>query len=146
MKQFTVAVVLVVCLVLAGCGAGAGNPANINGGWNATLTDTNNSTLFSFGVSLLVKGDGTFSVSNFNFTSNSPCFVSGAVANGSFTLSGTFNGNVTGKFNFVVQSGSPSGNTLTLSGTVNGNTIAGTWTLTGGTGCTGSGLFTMTKM
>jgi hypothetical protein len=28
-------------------------------------------------------------------------------------------------------------------GTVNGNAITGTWTLTGGTGCTGSGNFTM---
>jgi hypothetical protein len=33
-----------------------------------------------------------------------------------------------------------------LSGTANGNTISGTWSLTGGAGCTGSGNFIMTKM
>jgi hypothetical protein len=146
MKQSIAAVVVVVCLILAGCGANSVNPATINGGWNATLTDSGSAPAFSFGVSLLVNGDGTLGVSNFNFTSTSPCFVSGGSESGSFILSGTFSGNVTGKFNLVVQSGSPAGNTLTLSGTANGNTIAGTWTLTGGTGCTGSGLFTMTKM
>jgi hypothetical protein len=46
----------------------------------------------------------------------------------------------------TVQSSTPTGNTFTLSGAVSGNTIAGTWTLTGSLGCTGSGSFTMTKM
>jgi hypothetical protein len=32
---------------------------------------------------------------------------------------------------------------LTLIGTVNGNTISGTWNLTGSTGCTGNGTFTL---
>jgi hypothetical protein len=146
MKQCAAIALLFVSLALAGCGASNHNPGTINGGWNATLTDTNNTTVFSFGLSLLVNSDGTLSVSNFNFTTNSPCFVSGGTETGSFALIGDFNGNVTGKFNFVVQSGSPVGNTLTLSGTANGSTITGTWTLTGGTGCTGSGTFTMTKM
>jgi hypothetical protein len=146
MKQCAAIALLLVSLALAGCGASSHNPGTINGGWNATLTDTNNTTVFSFGLSLLVNGDGTLSISNFNFTTNSPCFVSGGTETGSFALSGDFNGNVTGKFNFVVQSGSPLGNTLTLSGTANGGTISGTWTLTGGTGCTGAGTFTMTKM
>ncbi|HUA13696.1 MAG TPA: hypothetical protein VMG31_00255 [Verrucomicrobiae bacterium] len=145
MKQLAAVSLLAVCLVLAGCGANANNPMNINGGWNATLIGTNNSTIFSFGLSLIVNGDGTLSVTNFQFTSNSPCFVSGESESGSFTLSGDFNGNVTGKFNLIVLSGSPVGNTLTLNGTANGNTISGTWSLTGGTGCTGSGKFTMTR-
>jgi hypothetical protein len=122
------------------------NPATLNGGWNATLTDTGNSTAFTFGMSLLVNGDGTLNVSHFNFTTTSPCFVAEESETGSFTLSGTLGGSVTGKFGLVVQSGSPVGNTLKLSGTANGNTVSGTWTLTGGTGCTGSGLFTMTKV
>jgi len=146
MKQSFAAVVLVVCLVLAGCGARNVNPATLNGGWNATLTDTGNTPAFTFGLSLLVNGDGTLNVSNFNFTSTSPCFVSDVTETGSFTLSGTFNGTVAGKFGLVVQSGSPAGNTLTLNGIVNGNTVSGTWALTGTTGCTGTGLFTMTKM
>jgi len=68
------------------------------------------------------------------------------VSPGSFTLGGNFNGNASGKFGMTVQSSMPTGNSLTLSGAVSGNTISGTWTLTGSSGCTGSGSFTMTKM
>lgn len=143
MKRFTAGIVLVAALCLTGCGIhNPNNPANINGLWKATLTDANNITVFTFGTSLVVNGDGSLSISNFNFTTSSPCFVSGETESGSFTLAGNFNGNVTGKFQFVVQSGNPSGNTLTLSGTANAGILSGTWTLNG-QGCTGSGLFTM---
>jgi len=142
MRQLAAAMLLVMGLALVGCGSHSGNPANINGTWNASLIDINDTTIFTFGTSLMVNGDGSLSISNFNFTTDSPCFVSGGTENGSFTLSGTFNGNVTGKFQFNVLSGMPAGNTLTLSGTANGRTISGTWTLNG-TGCTGSGTFTM---
>ena len=145
MKQFAVAVLLLVGLTLVGCGSNSSNPSNINGTWTATLLDSNNTTVFTFGTSLMVNGDGSLTISNFNFSTNSPCFVSGETETGSFALSGNSNGNVTGKFGFNVQSGSPSGNTLILSGTANGNTISGTWTLTGGTGCSGSGSFNMVK-
>ncbi|HET6175845.1 MAG TPA: hypothetical protein VFE61_02860 [Candidatus Sulfotelmatobacter sp.] len=145
MKHFVVALLLVVGLTLVGCGSNAHNSGNINGTWNATLTDSNNASVFTFGTSLTVNGDGSLSISNFQFTTASPCFVSGETETGSFTLSGNFNGNVTGAFGFTVQSGIPAGNMLTLSGTANGNTISGMWTLTG-SGCTGTGAFTMTKM
>jgi hypothetical protein len=146
MKQFAVALLLIASLTALGCGANGSNPANINGTWNATLTNSSNTTVFSFGTSLVVNGDGSLSVTNFNFTSNSACFMSGQTESGSFTLSGNFNGQVTGKFGLEVQSGTPAGNTLTLSGTVSGNTISGTWQLTGETGCSGTGSFTMTRM
>jgi hypothetical protein len=145
MKQFAVFILLAVGLALVGCGSNS-NPANINGTWNATLMGNNNTTAFAFGTSLSTNGDGSLTVTNFSFTTNSPCFVSGETESGAFTLSGNFSGQVNGKFGMVVQSGSPSGNTLTLSGTAKGNTISGTWTLTGSSGCTGSGTFTMTKM
>jgi hypothetical protein len=147
MKQFAVAVFLLIGLVLVGCGSNSGaNPTNINGSWNATLMGNGNTTSFAFGTSLAVNNDGSVSVSNFNFTTNSPCFGSGETESGSFTLGGNFNGQVNGSFGMTVQSGSPSANTLKLNGTVaNGNTITGTWTLTGSSGCTGSGAFTMTK-
>ena len=143
MKQFAVVVVLALGLILAGCGSN-GNPANINGTWNATLIDSANATTFTIGTSLVVNGDGTLAISNFKFTSASPCLVSADTESGSFTLSGKFNGNVTGTFGFNV-SGTPGGGTLTLAGTANGNTISGTWKLNG-TGCSGNGTFTMTKM
>ena len=146
MKQLATVALLIMGLTLVGCGANnSSNPANVNGAWNATLLDTNNTTVFTFGTSLMVNGDGSLTISNFSFSTNSPCFVTDEKESGSFTLSGNFNGNVTGKFGFNVQSGSPSGNTLVLSGSANGSTISGTWTLTGGTGCTGSGSFSMIR-
>jgi hypothetical protein len=150
MKQSAVALLLVVGMALGslsmtGCGTSA-NPASINGVWNATLLGTNQETMFTFGTSLVVNADGTLSITNFQFSTNSPCFVSGESESGSFTLSGNFDGQVNGTFNFIVKSGSPSGNTLSLTGTATGNTISGNWTLSGGTGCTGSGNFTMTRM
>lgn len=144
MRYFAVAIVLVAALTFFGCGS-KNNPANINGNWNATLTDTNNATLFTFGTSLIVNGDGSLSISNFQFTSNAPCFTSAGTETGSFTLAGDFNGNVKGSFGFNVQSANPVGDTLTLTGTANGNTISGTWSLTG-SGCSGTGTFVMTKI
>ncbi len=143
MRKFVAVVCLLATLSLAGCGANSVNPATINGSWNATLTDSNNQTVFSFGTSLVVNGDGSLTISNFNFTTSSPCFVSGETESGSFNLSGDFNGNVTGKFQLEVISGQPSGDTLSLTGTASGKTISGTWTLNG-SGCTGSGTFTLT--
>src|SRR5579863_2911664 len=84
MKQFAVVVLLVVALVSVGCGS-RGNPANINGGWNATLVDSNDKNFFTLGMSLIVNGDGTLSISNFQFTSTSPCLVSAETESGSFT-------------------------------------------------------------
>jgi hypothetical protein len=146
MKHHALAILLAATLVLSGCGWGPGHHhGDINGNWTATLTDANGSPEFAFATSLFVNHDGTLSITNFNFSTNSPCFVSGQVVSGSFGFTGDFNGQVTGHFALVVVSGSPSGNTLQLSGTVNGNTITGTWTLSGGTGCTGFGNFTMTR-
>jgi len=145
MKWFAAVLLLLISLALIGCGSNS-NASNINGNWNATLISGGNSTAFTFGTSLMVNGDGSLSISNFSFTTSSPCFVSGETESGSFTLTGNFNGMVNGKFGYAVQSGSPTGNALTLSGTANGNTISGTWTLTGSSGCTGSGTFTMTKV
>ena len=141
MKQLAIATILVLIVTLVACG-NSNNSGNINGNWTAALTNT----AFNFTTSLSVNGDGSLSVTNFSFSTSSPCFISGDSETGSFMLSGNFNGNVMGKFQFTVQSGSPSGNTLSLTGLANGNTISGMWTLTGGAGCNGSGNFTMTKM
>jgi hypothetical protein len=146
MKQFAVVVLLGLGLTLVGCGSNDKNPANINGTWNAALLSNGNTTNFDFGTSFSVKGDGSLNVTSFSFTTSSSCFASGETESGSFTLGGDFNGNVKGQFGMTVQSENPSGNTLALTGAVNGNTITGNWTLTGTSGCTGNGTFTMTKM
>jgi hypothetical protein len=146
MKKFAVAMMLAGALALAGCGS-SNHSGNVNGNWSAKLTDTNNSQVFSFSTSLVATNNSsTLTVSNFTFTTNSACFVSGETESASFVLSGDFNGNVTGAFQFNVISGNPAGNTLTLTGTANGGTITGTWVLSGGASCTGNGAFTMTKV
>lgn len=146
MKKLAVAMLLVVGLVMVGCGSDSNNKGNINGTWSATLTDTNQNQVFNFSTNLVENSDGTVSISNFSFSSNSSCFVSGETETGTFGLTGNLNGNVQGTFGMTITSGTPGGNMFTLSGTVNGKTISGQWTLTGGVGCTGSGTFTMTKM
>jgi hypothetical protein len=143
MKQFGIAAVLGLGLILAACGGGnSGNSGTVAGNWTATLTGTED---FSFTTSLTQSSGTVVSGTNLSFTSNA-CFSSGGSQTGSFVLNGT-NGSVTGAFQLTIMSGTPSGNTLVLQGTVTDNTIAGTWNLTGLTsGCTGSGNFTMTRM
>jgi hypothetical protein len=145
MKKFVLGVLLLTSLLLVGCSSD-NKAANINGTWTATLMDTNNNEAFAFQTSIVEASNGTLTISNFSFSTNSSCFVSGETESGAFSLSGDFNGHVSGNFGFSVQSGSPSGNVLTLTGTANGNTITGTWSLTGGAGCAGNGNFTMTRM
>jgi hypothetical protein len=138
--------VLFFALVLAGCGGGNSNSRNIDGNWTATLTNADNSPAFGFTTSLTQSSGSDVTVANFAFTTTSSCFASGEAETGSFSLSGNFNGNVTGAFGMSIQSGTPSGNTLALQGTVKNNVVSGTWTLTGVTaGCTGAGSFTMTR-
>jgi hypothetical protein len=145
MKKLAVAVLVVLGVMLVGCGSNS-SKGNVSGNWTAMLTDSQGSQVFSFTTSLVDRGDGTVNVSKFAFSSNSNCFQSGTTETGTFGLSGNFNGSVTGTFGMTITSGTPSGNVLTLTGTVNGGTISGKWTLTGGVDCTGSGSFTMTKM
>jgi hypothetical protein len=147
MFKVALAVVLVAGLALAGCGSQSHNSGNINGHWTAALADPNGNPMFGFGTSFTVSGDGALVVSNFTFTTdNSSCSITGVTESGSFTLSGDFNGNVSGKFQLNVNSSDPDTAALTLTGTANGNTISGTWMLTGGTAnCSGNGTFTMTR-
>ena len=148
MKKFAVAMLLVAGLALTGCGSSNNNSGsgNVNGNWTAALTDMGGNAVLDFTTSLVVNSGGALAVSNFKFVANSSCFVSGETESGSFVFSGNFNGNVIGKFQFMVASENPAGNTLTLTGTANGNTISGTWMLVGGTGCSDNGNFTITKM
>lgn len=147
MKQLGIMFLAVAALALAGCGSNSNN--NINGNWTASLMSSNssNTPVMGFNVTLNQTSGSSLSVTNLSFTSSSPCFAGGSTATGGFTLSGNFNGVTSGGFQMNVQSTPTAGsNLLTLQGTVNNNTINGTWTLTGtGSGCTGTGSFTMNK-
>ena len=151
MRHIKLAGLLTVALVLGACGTSSSSNNNaINGNWTATLLDANGKAVFGFTTVLTSIGTGEVTVTNFKFTSSSPCFGTGSTETGGFTLGGNFNGMVMGSFTLTVQSGttgSNGSNLLTLQGTVNNNnTVSGTWTLTGtGAGCTGSGNFTMNR-
>jgi hypothetical protein len=148
MTRFGFVLPFALAVVLSGCGGGnsASGNTNINGNWTATLNNTSSSPAFTFTTSLTQSSGADVTVANLSFNSESPCFISGASETGSFSVSGNFNGSVTGSFGMNLQSGNPSGNTLTLQGTLKNNAVSGSWTLTGVTaGCSGTGSFTMTK-
>lgn len=150
MKNLPLAVIVFSALILGACGSTNNSNAAINGNWTATLTSNqNNSQTFNFTTSLTSSGNnGSVNVNNFQFSTQNQCFANGATETGAFTLSGNFSGSVSGTFQLAVQAnpGGVGANSLTLNGTLNNNTISGTWNLVGGSGCSGSGNFTMTKM
>ncbi len=146
MKKFGILLVISLGFMLIGCG-NSSNSGNINGNWTAQLTDPTNNTgpAFAFTTSFAQSSGSNVNIVNLTFTTEDSCFGTSGTETGSFGLAGDFNGNVTGTFGMTIQSATPSGNTLTLNGAVTNNQITGNWTLTG-TGCTGSGTFTMSKM
>jgi hypothetical protein len=147
MKRITAVILLAASLALTGCGSNSKVNGNINGTWNAML-NTSGAATFAFVTSLTVNSDGSLGTSSFTLTvNNTSCSFPTATESGSFSLSGNFNGQVSGTFHYVVSSTGTTVNTLTLDGTVSGGRISGTWMVTGATGgCSGNGTFTMTPM
>ena len=142
-KHTGIIALITLALILSGCGT-TSNPGsgNINGNWIANLANSNSSgPTFQFNTSLTVSGSNSLVVTNLTFVSPSPCFPGPTSETGSFGLTGNFNGSVEGTFAMNVTG---NGSTLALSGTVQGGNINGTWTLQGGTGCSGNGTFSMT--
>src|SRR5579863_5393432 len=147
MKNIVAVILLASSLILSGCGANSHGAGNINGTWNATMSDSGVETL-GFVTNLTVNGDGSLGTTSLNITvNNTTCAFPTVTETGTFTLSGNFNGQVSGKFHYVVTSMGTSLSTLTLDGTVSGGKITGTWTVAGTNGgCHGNGTFTMTPM
>jgi hypothetical protein len=159
-----VAILLLVALLLNGCGTNSTPAQTAAGGlWSATmLGGVSPATGFSFSTEFTVGGSGgALTFSSFQFYTAGDCLaVNGEIPSGAMVLIVTQNTyQVTGTFNFTVESG---GNTLALTGTVtgtengltgttlSGGVITGTWTYKGsGTpaGCNidTSGSFTMTQ-
>ena len=143
MKLSAIALLLSLFVTLAGCGNDS-HPGNINGNWTATLTNPNGDTQFAFTTNFTQGSGSNLNIVNFQFTTTGSCFTGTTSETGSFGLAGDFNGNVTGQFGMTISTTFPNNNdVLTLQGAVSGNTITGTWTLTGVSGCTGNGTFTM---
>jgi hypothetical protein len=152
-----VAILLLVTLMLNGCSSTTTTTQTAAGGvWSADLPGgTGEASGFSFTTQFTVNGNGSLSITFFQFLTNGPCFpVNGGTQTGSMMLTtNTSNNTVTGTFTFTTQSG---GNTLTLNGTVTGTnavptltggSVTGTWSVTGANGCNTSGQsFTMTQI
>lgn len=152
MKQLSITLIAAFAIMLSACGNGSLNNSNsnIDGNWSAMLTSNQTGAQnFSFTTSLNQSSmSGSVNISNFQFSTQNSCFANGTTETGAFTVSGNFNGNAMGTFQMGIQAnpGGPMANMLTLNGTLNNNTITGTWNLVGGSGCSGSGNFTMTRM
>jgi hypothetical protein len=150
-----VAILLLVALMLNGCGSSTPTTQTAASGvWSADLPGgSGEASGFSFTTQFTVNGDGSLSITYFQFLTDGTCFpVSGGTQTGSMVLTTNTSTNaVTGTFTYTVQSG---GNTLTLNGTVtgtasattlSGGSITGAWSVTGGCNATGES-FTMTQI
>jgi hypothetical protein len=153
-----VAILLLVAIMLNGCGSSRPTAQSVTGGvWSASLSGGEGSASgFSFITQFTVDSSGTLSFSRFEFINQGNCFpLDGGAVSGNMGLTENMaTGQVTGSMTLTVAG---NGNTLTLSspdgvnGTLTGTTLSngsvtGTWTVSGGTGCTGGGgSFTMTS-
>jgi hypothetical protein len=151
-KSIGIMVLVAIGLTLPGCGSNSSssnNSTNVNGNWSASLTNSpTGSTAYSFTTTFTESSSSTISVTNFKITSdNGSCFTGPITETGSFTLSGTFSGNVTGIFGMTITAQDTGGqNVLTLQGGVGpNNTVVGTWSVTGTAACVGQGAFTLNK-
>src|SRR5258708_16918694 len=133
MKNIIVIALLGMSLILSSCGSNSHLVGNINGLWSASMSSAGADT-FSFMTNLTVNADGSLGTTNFSLTVNSgPCTFPTSTESGTFMITGNFNGQVSGKFHYVIMSSGVEANILTLDGTVSGGQITGTWSLTGAT-------------
>jgi hypothetical protein len=143
MKKIAAVLLTAMTLIFSSCGSNSHATGNINGIWDATLSNSTAST-FTFQTTLTVNADGSLGTTSFSLTlNNTPCTFPSTTESGSFTISGNFNGQVSGAFQYVIKSTGSESNVLTLNGTVSGGQITGTWSVTGTGSCTGNGTFTM---
>jgi hypothetical protein len=151
-----VAILLLLTLLINGCGSGRPTAQSATGGlWQAQLSNgVGNSSGFSFNTQFTVGSNGDLSISNFEFLNDNPnsCFpINGGSISGNMALTQNMATNgVTGTMMFTVTSSS---NQLTLTGNVTGTIVGttlsggaatGSWGLTGTGGCSNAtGFYTM---
>lgn len=156
MKQLAL-LLLPLALLLNGCSStSTAAQTAANATWQAVLTGgAGTASGLSFNTQFTVNSDGSLNVESFQFLTDGTCFpTAGGGESGTLVLTvDPTSEQVTGPFTYVVNG---NGNTLSLTGNVTGTesgstltnpSITGTWTLTGGTGCSDStgGSFTMTE-
>ena len=155
-----VAILLLLALMLSGCGSSANTvQAGAGGIWLAQLYGgTGLGSGLSFITQFTVNSNSTLNITSFQFLTQGTCFttVSPAIPTGSVVLVVQSNDTVTGTITYAMTA---NGNTLTLNGTVTGTatvttssttltgaSMSGTWSMAGSAGCTSpGGSFTMTQ-
>ena len=160
MKKLAVLLLLALELTLTGCGSSTASSSvkAANGTWESSLIGTDAGIdVFKVITTFSVGATGALSVSYFGFLTTGPCFpLTGETPSGTFTVTSATTTSTSANVQFTVpSSGNSLANSLAMTGTATGttdtsgnttwSTITGTWTLTGGSGCTGSGTFTMKR-
>jgi hypothetical protein len=139
---------LLFASVLTACGSNS-VPKVIDGVWNASLLNSNSSVAYTFQTTLNQDTGSAVKVIRFNFTSDAPCFTVPMGQTATFSATGHSHEFQTGPFSMNISTamGTMVENVLTLSGTRHDDgSISGTWTLTGSSGCSGNGNYTMTAL
>jgi hypothetical protein len=145
MNRVGVIFVILLGALLVGCGSTRAAKV-IDGTWNANLQSPDSTSAYKFSATLTQGSGSTVTVSNFLFTVSAPCFSSPTGQSATFSATGHAGGYQTGPFGMNISTalGVQAENVLTLSGTRNSDgKISGTWTLTGLSGCSASGNYTM---
>jgi hypothetical protein len=135
-------------LLLVACSSSPA-PRTIDGAWKASVVNSDQSVAYSFTVSLNEGTGSTVTIVGFNFIPEAPCFPNPLGQTATFSATGRSGGFETGPFTLNVSTafGTGTENVLALTGTRNGDgTITGTWTLSGLSGCSGSGTYSMTLL
>ena len=170
MKKLAILALLALELAVGGCGRN-NTPQNsstttVNGNWEALLSGgTGAASQLNFVTTFTVTdtvgaNNQPLDITGFSFFNAGACFANSVGAStwtGNATLNTSGTNQVTGTMNFTVTSVIPAGNSLALTGNVTGTSngtttttgtlsngvVSGTWTLTGGSGCAGTGTFIM---
>lgn len=144
MKEIGATLLISLIAMLGACGGSS--PRNINDFWLGNLNNPDGTLAFAL-AAMLTQGSGSeVDVTRFEISGSLSCFSSSTSQTATFSVTGSSNGFQTGPFAMTVSTMFPEGmnNVLTLNGNRDGTgTISGTWTLTGQSGCTGNGTFTM---
>lgn len=139
---------LLFASLLTSCGSNP-TPKVIDGVWNASLLNLNSTVVYTFQATLNQDTGAAVKVSGFVFTSDAPCFTAPLGQTATFSATGHSRQFQTGPFEMNVSTafGTMVENVLILNGTRNADgSISGTWTLTGLSGCSGNGNYTMTAL
>ena len=145
MNRVGVIFLILLGSLLVGCGSTQA-PKVIDGTWNASLQNPDSTPAYTFSATLTQGSGSTVVVSNFLFTASAACFSSPTGQSATFSATGHAGGYQTGKFGMNISTalGVQVENVLTLNGTRNSDgEISGTWNLTGLSGCSASGNYTM---